>query len=400
MNLLAGRLKRMRPSPTLTMTAKAAELKAKGHDIISLSAGEPDFDTPDHIKQAAIQAMKEGMTKYTPVEGMLALRKAIQEKFLRDNRLTFAKDEITVGNGAKQVIFNALLATVEEGDEVIIPAPYWVSYPDMVHLCGGTAVIAHCSEDDHFKLTPQKLESAITPKTKWLILNSPGNPTGRVYHADELIALAGVLVRHPHVYVLCDDIYEYLVYDRTSFVTLASVAPDLQDRILTVNGVSKSYAMTGWRIGYGAGPKPLVQAITMIQSHSTSNACSISQAAAITALTASHEFIKTWVQTFQARRDLALDIINATPGLSCFKPEGAFYLYISCAGAMGKTTAEGKKINTDNDFALYLLESVGVASVSGDSFGLSPYIRISYAIGTELLHEACHRIQRAAQELR
>jgi aspartate aminotransferase len=400
MFLLANRLKRIRPSPTLAMTAKATELKAKGHDIISLSAGEPDFDTPDHIKQAAVQAMKEGMTKYTPVEGVLALRKAIQEKFLRDNQLTFAKDQITIGNGAKQVIFNALLATVEEGDEVIIPAPYWVSYPDMVHLCGGSSVIVHCSEDDHFKLTPHTLESAITHKTKWVILNSPGNPTGRVYRADELIALAGVLERHPHVYVLCDDIYEYLVYDQTSFATLASVAPNLQDRILTVNGVSKSYAMTGWRIGYGAGPKPLVQAITMIQSHSTSNACSISQAAAVTALTASHEFIKTWVQTFQARRDLALDIINATPGLSCVKPEGAFYLYISCAGVIGKTTVEGKKIHTDNEFALYLLESAGIASVSGDSFGLSPYFRISYAIETELLREACRRIQKAVQELR
>lgn len=400
MNLLAAdRLKRIRPSPTLAMTAKAAELKAAGKDIISLSAGEPDFDTPDHIKQAAMEAMKEGMTRYTPVEGLVALRKAIQEKFLRDNQLAFTVDQITVGNGAKQVIFNALLATVEEGDEVIIPAPYWVSYPDMVHLTGGTSVIIHCAEDDHFKITPEALERAITPKTKWLILNSPGNPTGRIYHADDLTALAGVLMRHTHVHVLCDDIYEYLVYDHHPFATLAAVAPALQDRILTVNGVSKSYAMTGWRIGYGAGPKPLIKAITMIQSHSTSNACSISQAAAITALTASHDFIKAWVGAFQDRRDLALEIINATPGLSCLKPEGAFYLYISCAGVMGKTTPQGKKIATDNDFALYLLETAGVASVSGDSFGLSPYIRISYAIETELLRKACHRIQEAVQEL-
>jgi aspartate aminotransferase len=399
MEFLASRLKRIHPSPTLAMTARAAELKAQGQDIISLSAGEPDFDTPDHIKQAAIEALAKGMTKYTPVEGMLGLRKAIQEKFLRDNQLSFGVDQITVGNGAKQVIFNALLATVEEGDEVIVPAPYWVSYPDMVHLCGGTCKIVHCTEEDHFKLTAQSLEKAITPKTKWLILTSPDNPTGRVYDRDEYTALGEVLAKHPHVYVICDDIYEYLIYDQMTFATLASVVPALQDRILTVNGVSKSYAMTGWRIGYGAGPKPLIKAITMIQSHSTSNACSISQNAAITALTASHDFIKSWVETFQARRDLALEIINATPGLSCIKPEGAFYLYISCHGVIGKTTPQGKKIATDNDFALYLLESVGIASVSGDSFGLSPYFRISYAIGTELLREACNRIQKAVKAL-
>lgn len=400
MDLLASRLKRIHPSPTLAMTARAAELKAQGQDIISLSAGEPDFDTPDHIKQAAIDALAKGMTKYTPVEGMLGLRKAIQEKFLRDNQLSYGVDQITVGNGAKQVIFNALLATVEEGDEVIVPAPYWVSYPDMVHLCGGTCKIVHCTEEDNFKLTAKTLEKAITPKTKWLILNSPDNPTGRVYDRDEYTALGEVLEKHPHVYVICDDIYEYLIYDQMTFATLASVVPALQDRILTVNGVSKSYAMTGWRIGYGAGPKPLIKAITMIQSHSTSNACSISQCAAITALTASHDFIKAWVETFQSRRDLALELINATPGLSCIKPEGAFYLYISCQGLIGKTTPLGKKITTDNDFAIYLLESVGIASVSGDSFGLSPYFRISYAIETELLRDACHRIQKAAKALK
>jgi len=400
MNSLADRLKRVHPSPTLAMTAKAADLKAAGRDIISLSAGEPDFDTPDHIKQAAAQAMKEGMTRYTPVEGVLALRKAIQAKFLRDNQLTFEADQITVGNGAKQVIFNALMATVEEGDEVIVPAPYWVSYPDIVHLFGGTSVIVPCSEDDHFKLTPEALERVITPKAKWLILNSPSNPTGRIYQADELAALANVLMRHPHVYVLCDDIYEHLIYDQNTFTTLAAVAPALKDRILTVNGVSKSYAMTGWRIGYGAGPKPLIKAITMIQSHSTSNACSISQAAAIAALGGSHGFIKAWVGMFQSRRDMALGIINATPGLSCLKPEGAFYLFVSCAGVMGKTTPQGNQIRTDNEFSLYLLESVGVATVSGDSFGMSPYVRISYAIETELLRNACQRIQKAVQELR
>jgi aspartate aminotransferase len=269
----------------------------------------------------------------------------------------------------------------------------------MAHLCGGTCKIVHCGEEDHFKLTPKTLEKAITPQTKWLILNSPGNPSGRVYDEDELVALGDVLVRHPHVYILCDEIYEYLVYDGMPFKSLATVAPILKDRILTVNGVSKSYAMTGWRIGYGAGPKPLIKAITMIQSHSASNACSISQAAAIAALTESHDFVEKWVEIFKTRRDMALEIINATPGLSCVKPEGAFYLYISCAGVMGKTTPQGKQIKTDNDFALYLLESADIASVSGDAFGLSPYIRISYAIETELLREACLRIQRAVQLL-
>lgn len=399
MTLLAGRLARIQASPTLAMTARAAELKAQGKDIISLSAGEPDFDTPEHIKQAARDAMAKGMTKYTAVEGLLPLRKAIQDKLSRENSLTYAVDQITVGNGAKQIIFNAFLATVEEGDEVIIPAPYWVSYPDMVHLCSGTSVVVHCGEEDHFKLTPKALEVAITPKTKWLILNSPSNPTGRVYTISELKGLAEVLERYPHVYVISDDIYEHLIYDQTPFATLAMVAPSLQDRVLTVNGVSKSHAMTGWRIGYGAGPKPLIKAITMLQSHSTSSACTISQSAAITALTASQEFLKEWVVTFQARRDMALEIINATPGLSCIKPEGAFYLYISCAGILGKTTPEGKTITTDNEFALYLLDSVGIASVSGDAFGLSPYFRISYAIETSLLKDACQRIQKAVGAL-
>jgi aspartate aminotransferase len=395
MDILAGRLKRVQPSPTLAMNARAAELKSQGRNIISLSAGEPDFDTPDHIKEAAMKAMNDGMTKYTAVEGLLTLRKAIQEKFLKDNQLSYEPDQITVGNGAKQVIFNALLATVEEGDEVIIPAPYWVSYPDMVHLCGGVSKIVHCQEADQFKLTAAALEKAITPKTKWLLLNSPGNPTGRLYREDELLALGEVLSQHPHVYILCDDIYEYLVYDQQSYKALPAIVPALKDRSLVVNGVSKSYAMTGWRIGYGAGPKSLIKAITMIQSHSTSNACSISQAAAIGALTGSHEFLKSWVETFQQRRDLALDIINSIPGLSCDKPEGAFYLYISCAGVIGKTTPDGKQITTDNDFALYLLENAEVASVSGDAFGLSPYFRISYAIETEQLRQACLRIKDA-----
>lgn len=397
---LANRLKQIRPSPTLAMTAKAAELKSQGKDIISLSAGEPDFDTPQHIQQAAIQGMKDGLTRYTPVGGIPALKKAIQEKFHRDNQLSFSSDQITVGNGAKQVIFNALLATIEEGDEVIISAPYWVSYPDMVHLCGGKSVIVPCSEQDYFKLMPQALEEAITPKTKWLILNSPNNPTGCLYHAEELKALAAVLARHPHIYILCDDIYEYLVYSQAPFATLATLAPDLRDRILMVNGVSKAYAMTGWRLGYGAGPQSLVKAITMIQSHSTSNACSISQAAAIAALKTPCELTQGWMKTFQSRRDLALEMINTTPGLSCLMPEGAFYLYISCAGIMGTTSPEGKPITTDNDFALYLLENAGVTCVSGASFGLSPYIRISYAIDTTLLRQACQRIQKAVKRLR
>ncbi len=399
MSILAHRLSLIQPSPTLAMTARAAELKAQGRDVISLSAGEPDFDTPEHIKQAGIQAIAQGMTKYTAVEGLLPLRKAIQEKFLRDNQLTYGVDQIIVGNGAKQIIFNAFVATVEEGDEVIIPAPYWVSYPDMVQLCSGTSVVVPCGEESSFKLTPDALEAAITPKTKWLILNSPGNPTGRVYKADELKALADVLMRHPHVYVLSDDIYEHLVYDQVAYATLATVAPALQDRILTVNGVSKSHSMTGWRIGYGAGPKSLIKAISMIQSHSTSSACTISQAAAIVALTGPQDFLKPWVATFQERRDMALDIINATSGLSCLKPEGAFYLYISCKEIIGKTTPQGKKITTDNEFALYLLDSAGIGSVSGDAFGLSPYIRISYALETSILKDACHRIQKAVQQL-
>lgn len=399
MSLLAQRLSLIKPSPTLVMTARAAELKAQGQDVISLSAGEPDFDTPEHIKQAAIKAMSEGKTKYTAVEGLLLLRKVIQEKFLRDNQLTYGVDQITVGNGAKQVIFNAFIATVEVGDEVIIPSPYWVSYPDMVQLCCGTPIIVPCGEESNFKLTAEALEAAVTPKTKWLILNSPGNPTGRVYDVHELKALGDVLARHPHVYVLCDDIYEHLIYDNTAFVTLATAAPALQERILTVNGVSKSHSMTGWRIGYGAGPKPLIKAISMIQSHSTSSACTISQAAAIAALTGPQDFLKAWVAIFQERRDTALKIINATPGLSCLKPEGAFYLYISCGKTIGKTTPQGKKITTDNDFALYLLDSAGIASVSGDAFGLSPYIRISYALETSVLKDACYRIQKAVEQL-
>ena len=399
MVLLSGRLSRVQPSPTLAMTARATALKEQGHNIISLSAGEPDFDTPDHIKQAAVQAMAQGMTKYTAVEGLKALRKAIQEKFSRDNNLTFDLNQITVGNGGKQVIFNALFATVAEGDEVIIPAPYWVSYPDMVHLCGGTSVIVPCQEADYFKLTPASLEAAITHKTKWLILNSPSNPTGSVYSAEDLKALGQVLARHPQVYILSDDIYEHLLYDRSPFSTLANVMPTLQDRILTVNGVSKAYSMTGWRIGYGAGPQSLIKAMTMVQSHVTSSACSISQAAAIVALTGTQGFLQEWSHRFQERRNLAHKIINATPGLSCIKPGGAFYLYINCAELIGKTTPGGKKITTDNEFALYLLETAGVAVVSGDAFGLSPYIRISYAIQTEALQDACERIQKAVASL-
>jgi len=400
MTLLASRLSRIHPSPTLAMTARAAELKAQGQDIISLSAGEPDFATPDYVKEAAVRAIADEVTRYTAVEGLLGLRKVIQQKFAWDNGLAFEVDQIIVGNGAKQVIFNALLATVDEGDEVIIPTPYWVSYPDMVHVCSGTSVFVACSEAQQFKLTPAALEAAITPKTKWLILNSPNNPTGAVYQEAELKALAEVLMRYPHVSILSDDIYEYLVYDQTSFTTLATVAPALQDRILTVNGVSKSYSMTGWRIGYGAGPKSLIKAMTMVQSHSTSNACSISQVATITALTGPQDFLKVWVNTFQKRRNLALDLINATPGLSCLKPDGAFYLYINCAGVLGKVSPEGRTIHTDNDFTLYLLEKAGLASVSGDAFGLSPYIRISYALETDRLQESCYRIQKVVAELR
>ncbi|MGP1397366.1 MAG: pyridoxal phosphate-dependent aminotransferase [Inquilinaceae bacterium] len=391
---------RIKPSPTIAVTQKAQELKAAGRDVIGLGAGEPDFDTPDTIKQAAIRAIEAGQTKYTAVDGTLALKKAIAAKFKRENGLDYATDQITVGNGGKQVIFNAFLATLNPGDEVIIPAPYWVSYPDIVLLCGGTPVPVACPADNGFKLQPADLEAAITPRTKWIILNSPNNPTGAAYAVAELKALTDVLARHGHVHVMTDDMYEHVVYDGFRFATPAEVEPKLYDRTLTVNGVSKAYAMTGWRIGYAGGPRALIKAIAKVQSQGTSNPSSISQAAAVEALNGPQDFIAERAAAFAARRNLVVDMLNQADGIVCHRPEGAFYVYPSCQGCMGKTTPDGKRLDTDEDFVTYLLESVGVAVVQGAAFGLEPFFRVSYATSTEALTEACTRIQKACAALR
>ncbi len=399
MSFLAERLSRIKPSPTIAVTTKAAELKAAGRDVIGLGAGEPDFDTPQNIKAAAIKAIEQGQTKYTAVDGTPALKQAICAKFKRENGLDYKPSQITVGTGGKQVLYNALMATLNSGDEVIIPAPYWVSYPDMVLLAEGTPVAVSCSQNNGFKLRPEDLEAAITPKTKWLILNSPSNPTGAAYTEAELKALTDVLVRHPHVWVMTDDMYEHLVYDGFKFTTPAQVEPKLYERTLTVNGVSKAYAMTGWRIGYAGGPAALIKAIGAIQSQSTSNPSSISQAAAVEALNGPQDFIPRNADIFRARRDLVVDLLNKAKGIHCHRPEGAFYVYPSCAGAIGRKTPQGKVIKTDSDFVTYLLEAEGVAVVQGEAFGLSPYFRISYATSTEALTEACTRIQRACAAL-
>ncbi|MBB6211601.1 aspartate aminotransferase [Novispirillum itersonii] len=400
MSILAKRLSAIKPSPTIAVTQKAADLKAAGRDVIGLGAGEPDFDTPDHVKKAAQDAMARGETKYTAVAGTLALRKAIVDKFKRENNLTYTPDQVTVGCGGKQVIYNAIMATVEPGDEVIIPAPYWVSYPDITLLAGGTPVFVECAETDGFKLTPAALEQAITPKTKWLVLNSPSNPTGAAYSAADLRALADVLLKHPHVWIMTDDMYEHLVYDGFTFATIAEVEPALIDRTLTMNGVSKSFAMTGWRVGYAAGPLPLIKAINMIQSQSSTHTSSISQAAAAAALNEPMDFFEAWRAAFKARRDLVVKMLNEAEGLSCLTPEGAFYVYPSCAGVIGKTAPSGKKIESDSDFVTELLESEGVAAVQGAAFGLSPYFRISYATSEKALTEACTRIQRFCASLK
>ncbi|HUX79972.1 MAG TPA: pyridoxal phosphate-dependent aminotransferase [Alphaproteobacteria bacterium] len=395
MPLISDRMSRIQPSPTLAVTARAAELKALGQDVISLGAGEPDFDTPNFIKEAAVKALSEGKTKYTAVQGIPALRKAIVKKFQLENEIEYTPDQIIVGSGAKQVIFNAFLASLNPGDEVIIPAPYWVSYPDIVEVAEGVPVIVRCKAESQLKLTPESLAEAITPKTKWLILNSPNNPSGLAYTRTELEALAEVVRQTPHLYVLSDDIYEHLVYDGFIFTTLAQVAPDLKERILTVNGLSKTYAMTGWRLGYGAGPKILIEAMITLQSQSTSHATSITQEAAVVALEGPQDFIKEWVKTYTHRRDKALEILEGTSGLTCLKPQGAFYLYPSCVDLMGKKTPSGAIITSDTDLATYLLESAGVAVVPGAAFGLSPHFRISYATDTDLLLKACHRISQA-----
>ncbi len=392
MSLIADRLSNIKPSPTLAVVKRVAELKAEGKSVIGLGAGEPDFDTPAWIKQAAADAMNKGQTKYTAVEGTIELRKAIAEKFKRDNNLTYTADQIIVCTGGKQVLFNAIQATMNPGDEMIIPAPYWVSYVDMVELAGGKPVVIPCSAQENYKLTPEKLRAAITPRTKWLMLNSPSNPTGAAYTESELRALAAVLLDFPHVYVMSDDIYEHLVYDGFKFATIAAVEPKLFDRTLTVNGVSKAYSMTGWRIGYAAGPKEIIKAMIAIQGHSTSNASSISQAAALGALTGDQTFLNEWRATYTDRRNLVFKEINACVGLSCPMPEGAFYLYVDCSGCIGKVTPAGKHIANDEDFVTALLEEQGVAAVHGAAFGLSPAFRISYATSTENLIEACKRI--------
>jgi aspartate aminotransferase len=399
MPFLADRLSRIKPSPTIAVTTKALELKAAGRDVIGLGAGEPDFDTPETIKQAAYKAIREGQTKYTAVDGTPALKQAICAKFKRENGLDYKPNQITVGTGGKQVLYNALMATVNPGDEVIIPAPYWVSYPDMVLLAEGAPVVVSCPQNNGFKMRAEDLEAAITPKTKWVILNSPSNPTGAAYTREELKALTDVLVKHPHVWVMTDDMYEHLVYDDFEFTTPAQIEPKLYSRTLTVNGVSKSYAMTGWRIGYAGGPVELIKAMGAIQSQSTSNPSSVSQAAAVEALNGTQDFIPKNADIFKARRDLVVGLLNKCQGIHCMTPEGAFYVYPSCAGAIGRKTPQGKVIRTDTDFVTYLLEAEGVAVVQGEAFGLSPYFRISYATSTEALTEACKRIQRACAAL-
>ena len=394
MGLVARTLERVKPSPTMAITNKAREMKAAGFDVIGLGAGEPDFDTPDNIKDAAVEAIKRGETKYTAVDGIPELKQAIAEKFQRENGLVYKPAEITVGSGGKQVLYNALLATLDPGDEVIIPSPYWVSYPDIVLLAGAEPVIVEAKFEDAFKLTPAALEAAITPKTKWFIFNSPSNPTGAAYTRDEIKALTDVLLKHEPVWILSDDIYEHLVYDGFEFTTPAAVEPKLKDRTLTLNGVSKAYSMTGWRIGYAGGPAPLIKAIATLQSQSTSNPCSISQWAALEALRGPQDFLKNWRKSFQERRDLVVSMLNQAKGLHCPTPEGAFYVYPSCEGCIGKTTREGVTIENDEVFATALLQEEGVAVVHGAAFGLSPFFRISYATGIKSLEEACRRIQR------
>ena len=399
MSIVAASLARIKPSPTIAVTQLAAELKRAGRDVIGLGAGEPDFDTPDFIKEAAIEAIRKGDTKYTAVDGTPELKKAIVAKFKRENGLTYAVDEITVGTGGKQVLYNAFMATIDPGDEVVIPAPYWVSYPDMVLLAGGTPVFVTCPEQTGFKLRPEDLDAAITPKTKWVVLNSPNNPTGAAYDEAEMRAITEVMMRHPHVWLMTDDMYEHLVFGGFRFVTPAQVEPRLQSRTLTVNGVSKAYAMTGWRIGYAGGPKPLIQAMAKVQSQSTSNPSSVSQAAAVAALNGDQGFLPARNRSFEERRDLVVRMLNEAAGIRCHKPEGAFYVYPSCAGAIGKRTPDGKFLATSEDFARSLLEREGVAVVHGSAFGLDPFFRISYATSIEVLEEACNRIIRFCDSL-
>ena len=400
MPLLSQTLDRVKPSPTIAMSAKATALKAEGRDIIALSAGEPDFDTPETIKAAGIKAIQEGKTKYTDPDGMMVLKQAICDKFQRENGLSYAPNQVSVGTGGKQILYNALVATLNPGDEVVIPTPYWVSYPDMVLLAGGTPIFAETSVDTGYKLTADQLRNALTERTKWFIFNSPSNPSGAGYTFDDLKALTDVLLEYPNVQIMTDDMYEHLVFDDFEFVTPAQIEPKLYDRTLTCNGVSKAYAMTGWRIGYAAGPEPIIKAMRKVQSQSTSNPSSIGQWAALEALNGPQDFLQDNRALFQRRRDLVVAKLNAIEGISCPVPEGAFYVYPSIAGLIGKSTPNGTKIETDEDFALALLEDQGVAVVFGAAFGLSPNFRVSYATSDELLEKACARIAEFCAALR
>ena len=397
---IAERVRRIKPSPSTSAADRANELRRQGKSIVNLVVGEPDFDTPLHIRQAAAAAMDRGATRYTLMAGTVELREAIVGKLQRENGLTYAMNEIIATNGAKSAIFNAFAITLEAGDEVIVPAPYWVSYPDMVLACDGQPVTVACPEVNGFKLTAAQLEQAITPRTRWLLINSPSNPTGAAYTADEYRALADVLVRHPHVMVMTDDIYEHIRFDGQKTPHIVAVAPELRERTLVVNGVSKTYAMTGWRIGYVAGPADLVRAMDTLLSQSTGNCCSISQAAAAAAMNGDQSFVAESVAVYKQRRDRTLALINAIPGLSCAAPPGAFYLYVNCCGLIGKTTPSGKVLAEDGDVVMYLLESEGVAMVAGTAYGLSPYFRLSIATSIEILEEGCKRIARAVAELR
>ena len=400
MNFIADRLKRIKPSMTVGINVKANALRAEGKDVLVLAAGEPDFDTPLNIRKAAVTAMEEGQTRYVPGKGTPALQKAIQSKFLKDNNLNYNLDEIIVGVGGKHIIYNAMMATINPEDEVIIPAPFWVSYPDIVLLAEGKPIIVPCPEDQNFKLTADQLDKSITNKTKWLMLNSPSNPTGSLYSKQELQKLADVLLRYPQVLIMSDDIYEKVIYDDLEFSTIASVEPKLKDRCLTLNGVSKSYCMTGWRLGYCGAPKEIIAAMNKIQSQSTTSTSSISMAASVEALNGSQDFIDEHNQAFIRRRDLVVNLLNQINGLSCLTPQGAFYVYPSCAGVIGRVTPDGQKISNDEDFMSYLLESEGIAGVHGAAFGLSPYFRLSYATSDEILKDACARIKKACKQLK
>ena len=399
MSIISDSVKRIKPSPTIAVTQKARELKASGKDVIGLGAGEPDFDTPDNIKEAAIKAIKDGDTKYTAVDGTLALKEAIVNKFKRENNLNYATDQITVGAGGKHVIYNLMMATLNKGDEVLIPAPYWVSYPDITLLAGATPIAVECPEDQDFKITAKDLESKITNNTKWLILNSPSNPTGSTYSEQEIKNLSQVLKRNPHVNILSDDIYEHITYGGFKFFTIAQI-PELKNRVVTMNGVSKSYAMTGWRIGYAAGPKEIIKAMAKIQSQSTTNPSSISQAAAVEALNGNQDFIPIRAKAFEERRDFVLNSLNSIDGINCLKPDGAFYVFPSCKDLIGKKDINGKKIENDTDFVQSLLENNGIAVVQGSAFGLEGYFRISYATSMENLEKALKKISNFCKSLK